>query len=46
MPPDARQQDSYAVTQLEIGVLHPDSHMFVQEDFYQYEPDVVAMIMT
>ena len=37
---------SYAVTQLEIGVLHPDSHMFVQEDFYQYEPDVVAMIMT
>jgi hypothetical protein len=38
---------SYAVTQLEThGVLHPDSHMFVQEDFYQSDPDVVAHIMT
>ena len=25
----------YAVTQLEIGFLQPDSHMLVQEDFYQ-----------
>jgi hypothetical protein len=26
---------SYAITQLETqGVLHPDYHMFVQEDFY------------
>jgi len=38
---------SYAVTQLEThGVLNPDAHMFVQEDFYQHEPDVVAMVMT
>jgi hypothetical protein len=38
---------SYAVTQLESqGVLNPDSHIFVQEDFYQSEPDVVAAIMT
>jgi hypothetical protein len=39
---------SYAITQLEThGVLHPDSHMFVQEDFYQSDPDVVAhVIMT
>jgi hypothetical protein len=38
---------SCAVTQLEThGVLHPDSHMFVQEDFYQSDPDVVAHIMT
>jgi hypothetical protein len=38
---------SYAVTQLETqGVLKPDAHMFVQEDFYQAEPDVVAAIMT
>jgi hypothetical protein len=38
---------SYAVTQLEIqGVLNPDSHMFVQENFYQAEPDFVAAIMT
>jgi hypothetical protein len=38
---------SYAVTQLEThGVLHPDSHMFVQEYFYQTDPDVVAHIMT
>ena len=38
---------SYAVTQLEIrGVLNPDAHMFVQEEFYQAEPDVVASVMT
>jgi hypothetical protein len=37
---------SYEVTQLESqGVLNPDSHMFVQEDFHQAEPDVVAAIM-
>ena len=27
-------------------MLNPDAHMFVQEDFYQAEPDVVAAIMT
>jgi hypothetical protein len=38
---------SYAVTQLENqGVLNPCTHMFVQEDFYQAEPDVMAAIMT
>jgi hypothetical protein len=38
---------SYAVTQLESqGVLNPDSHMFVQEDLCQADPDVVAAIMT
>jgi hypothetical protein len=38
---------SYAVTQLESqGVLNPDAHMFVQQDFYQAVPDVVAAIMT
>jgi len=38
---------SYAVTQLESkGVLFPDAHMFVQEDFYQADPDVVAYVMT
>jgi hypothetical protein len=38
---------SYALTQLETqGVLNPDAHMFVQEDFYQAEPDAVAAIMT
>jgi hypothetical protein len=38
---------SYAVTQLESqGVLNPDACMFVQEDFYQAEPDVLAAIMT
>jgi hypothetical protein len=37
----------YAVTQLEIqGVLNPDAHMFVQDDSYQAEPDVVTAIMT
>ena len=38
---------SYALTQLEIQeVLNPDAHMFVQEEFYQAEPDVVASLMT
>jgi hypothetical protein len=38
---------SYAIMQLEnYGVLNPDAHMFVQEDFYQEEPDVVAAVMT
>ena len=38
---------SYAVMQLETqGVLHPDYHMFVQEDFYQSDPDVIAHVMT
>jgi hypothetical protein len=38
---------SYAVTQLETqGVLNTDARMFVQEDFYQAEHDVVAAIMT
>jgi hypothetical protein len=38
---------SYAVTQIESQeVINPDSHMFVQNDFYQTEPDVVAAIMT
>jgi hypothetical protein len=37
----------YAVTQLESqGVLYPDAHMFVQDDFYQEEPAVVEAIMT
>ena len=27
-------------------MLNPDAHMFVQEDFYQAEPDVMAAIMT
>jgi hypothetical protein len=27
-------------------VLNPDAHMFVQEDFYQAEPDVLEAIMT
>ena len=38
---------SYAATQFESqGVLNPDAHMFVQEDFYQAEPDVMAAVMT
>jgi hypothetical protein len=38
---------SYAVTQIVIqGVLNTDAHMFLQEDFYQTEPNVVGSIMT
>jgi hypothetical protein len=37
---------SDGITQLEThGVLYPDSHMLIQEDFYQSDPDVVAHIM-
>jgi hypothetical protein len=37
----------YAVTQLETqGVINPDAHLFVQDDFYQAEPNIVAAIMT
>ena len=28
------------------GLLHPDAHMFAQEDFYQDKPDVVIAIIT
>jgi hypothetical protein len=28
------------------GILHPDAHMFAQDDFYQADPDVVAYVMT
>ena len=28
------------------GVLNPDSHMFAQQGFCQYDPDAVAAIMT
>ena len=27
-------------------VLNPDAHMFVQEEIYQADPDVVALVMT
>jgi hypothetical protein len=38
---------SYAVSQLESqGVLNTDAHIFVQEYFYQAEPNVEAAIMT
>jgi hypothetical protein len=37
----------YAVTQLEThGVLLPDSHMFVQEDLYQSDPNIMVHVMT
>jgi hypothetical protein len=29
-----------------MKLINPDAHRFVQEDFYQSEPDVVAAIMT
>jgi hypothetical protein len=47
VPSMTGSKHSYAVTQLEsLGVLHPDAHMFVQDDFYQSDPDVAAMVMT
>jgi hypothetical protein len=38
---------SYAITQLQNEeVLYPDAHMFLQNDFNQAEPNVVAVAMT
>ena len=38
---------AYAMTHLDRqGVLHPDAYMFVLEDFYQAETNVVIAIMT
>jgi hypothetical protein len=46
-PSMSRSRYYYAVMQLENqGWLNPDAHMFVQEDSYQVEPDIVAVIMT
>ena len=36
---------SYAIVQLSDGVIFPEAHMFLQSDFYQYDPDVVATVM-
>jgi hypothetical protein len=45
IPSTSGSKYSYAVTQLHSdGVLSPDAHMFVQEDFYQAEPDIVAAV--
>ena len=41
-----RKSYACAITQLEIQVvLHPDAHMFAQEDFYQADPNVMISIM-
>jgi hypothetical protein len=37
---------SYAVTQLQNGVLHPDIHMLFMHHMCQEAPDVVAVILT
>ena len=38
---------AYAAAQLaNQGTMHPDNHMFVQQDFQQYDPDIVAYVMT
>ena len=36
----------YAAAQLVSSMLYPDAHMFVQEDFYQHDIDVVQTVMT
>ena len=36
----------YASAQLAKGVLYPDSHMFVQDDFYEHDVDVLQAVMT
>ena len=32
-------------TQVELNVLHPNAHMFVQDDFHQLEPNVITAVM-
>jgi hypothetical protein len=47
IPSTSGSKYSYAVTQLHSdGVLSPDALMYVQEDFYQAEPDIVAAVTT
>ncbi len=37
---------SYAAsTQIAQGELYPDSHMFVQDNFYQYDINIIAYVM-
>ena len=36
----------YAAAQIAKGVLYPDAHMFVQEDFYDHDIKVVQAVMT
>ena len=46
VPSMSGRKYDYVAAQVELNVLHPDAHMFMQDDFYQMEPDVVATIMT
>ena len=34
-----------ASTQIAQGELYPDSHMFVQDNFYQYDINIIAYVM-
>jgi hypothetical protein len=46
-PSMSGSRHSYSATQLQNeGVLDPDAHMFMRNDFYQAEPDVVAAVIT
>ena len=36
---------SYAAAQIAAGVLNPDAHMFMQDDFYQSDIDVAATVL-
>jgi hypothetical protein len=36
---------SYAAAQIAAGVLNPDAHIFMQEDFYQCDIDVAATVL-
>jgi hypothetical protein len=36
----------YAAAQIAKGMLYPDAHMFVQEDFYRFDIDVIEHVMT
>ena len=38
--------EEYAAAQIAKGVLYPDAHMFVQEDFYEHDIDVIQAVMT
>ena len=39
-------QYQYASAQIAKGVLYPDSHMFVQSDFYEHDIGVIQAVMT
>lgn len=46
MPSMMGNKYSYALAQIAKGVLYPKAYMLVQNDFYEYNINAVAFMMT